>query len=173
MPGHWTLLASEQSPDGSGATDAWNDPSDASSSTALMVFTKAPQPSSEPYVPDPQAMANLSFTMAETTLKNLLPSPDFTLAPASKTTFGDLDAVASFNAMFVFKGEIGPDKTVVKVSVLMSAGNNGAIIASVTVAPSPSSQYLFATGLIGNYIQGLQLDAQTAYWTGRNEEAGQ
>ncbi len=172
LPAHWQLLKTETPPSGSGALDLWIDVSDPNRNLATVVSVIAP-PKPMPdasSAPDPQQMANLSYDLAGSALSSLLPDVSFTLDPLDKTTFGDLDAVAAFNAQFVYVAKVGTEETPAQVSVLMSMGRDGVLLANTVVSPRPTDPYLTGTFMVGNYIQSQQLQAQIAYWNAKNAQ---
>lgn len=172
LPGHWQQIASDTPPSGSGAIDLWVDASDPKRNLATMVSIIAP-PTAMPEAtsaPDPQQMANLSYDLAGSALSTLLPGQTFVLDPLDKTTFGELDGLAAFNAAFVYTAKVGEAETPAQVSVLMSMGKRGVLLANALVTPRPTDPYLTGTFMAGNYIQKLQLDAQIAYWRAKDAQ---
>ena len=169
LPPHWEQIKTQTPPSGSGTIDLWVDASDPNRNLATMVSVIAP-PAPLPEAqkaPDAQAMANLSYDLAGSALSTLLPDTSFTLDPLDKTTFGDLDAVALFNASFVYTAKVGEAETPAQISVLMSMGPNGVLLANTLITPRPTEPYLTGTFMVGNYIQSHQLAAQVAYWTAK------
>lgn len=172
LPPHWEQIKSQVPPSGSGSIDLWVDSSDPNRNLATMVSVIAP-PTPLPEAqkaPDPQTMANLSYDLAGSALSTLLPDVTFTLDPLDKTTFGDLDAVALFNAAFVYTAKVGEAETPAQISVLMSMGPNGVLLANTLISSRPTEPYLTGTFMVGNYIQSHQLAAQVAYWTAKAAE---